>query len=122
MSHTPGPWKVEKRGADGIGYPITEPVSVGAFPWLVNVPAPPFALGAVGALVCYENGEANARLMAAAPDLLEACAKAEAGISDWRLGAQHKDHDDYRHMTAAEPYLRSVLDSLHAAIRKAEGR
>jgi len=54
---------------------------------------------------------ANARLISAAPELLEACEKAEAGICDWRLGnAIHAE---------AQSYVASVLAELRAAIGKA---
>lgn len=49
--------------------------------------------------------EANARLIAAAPDLLEAAKKAEGVLADMKRG-EGEDH---------------VLSELHAAIAKAEG-
>ncbi len=99
MTHTPGPWRVEEGPND------TRVLDVYAGTWKIHH-------GAWGR-------QADAFLIAAAPDLLEACEKAEAGISDWRLGSEHKDHADYRNMTASEGYLCSVLDELRAAIRKA---
>ena len=54
--HTPGKWEVGEKCYDGIRIEVDKKCSV--------------------ANVWGENNEANARLIAAAPDLLEACKKA----------------------------------------------
>lgn len=77
--HTPGPWRLEKR--DGVVTSQAESkVSRDDFPWKVVVPAPPFALGATGALI--EN-EANARLIAAAPELLRELTHLRRCLHPW---------------------------------------
>ena len=58
--------------------------------------------------VSVEECDANARLIAAAPDLLAAC---EARIDEW--------HADSRNFTRNEP---PSLTLMRAAIRKAEGK
>lgn len=71
-------WKVEDRNAASTPtYPIANGVSVEDWPFLINIPSPPFAFGSVGALVCKgKNAEYRAGVMAAAPDLLMACKSA----------------------------------------------
>lgn len=64
MSHTPGPWEAEQRG---FGYPDYEG---GPVRRLWDVCGPNGELVMIGTIVA-EN-EANARLTAAAPDLLAA--------------------------------------------------
>lgn len=81
MSHTPGPWAHEKLGgdqwlitaADLSDYP-------GDVPWRVAV-----VLGSVG----YDGDQspANARLIAASPDLFAACHAAREILET--LGAEH---------------------------------
>lgn len=57
---------------------------------VVVMPKPPFALGACGAIVLGENAEANAAIIAAAPDLLAACDTALAVLEDHApLVAEH---------------------------------
>lgn len=73
--HTPGPWKFEKRGGSGRAA-IEHNIPETDYPFAVWIPSPPFVMGALGCLVCKTNGicpdesEANARLIAAAPELL----------------------------------------------------
>jgi hypothetical protein len=90
MSHTPGPWIVEEdvrhySGAEEmVGYNIV-------------APGDKYIAGPEGIL---PDNEADARLIAAAPDLLEACKAAEWNSLD--LPA-------------------SVVEQLRAAITKATG-
>lgn len=84
MKYTPGPWKVSKDGCD-----------------IDNV-------GGAGVCTLYadETSDANARLIAAAPDLLEAC---KAIVAHWRMND--------------EAYYRSNLATdLLQTIAKAEGK
>jgi hypothetical protein len=61
MPHTPGPWEITK-----------EWLSIQAYPWgdVVRICSNP--QGGIGDLYTH-NWRANARLIAAAPDLLAAC-------------------------------------------------
>ena len=97
---TRGPWTVERRG-EGFCWPIAEGIPLDRFPLAISIPSPPFAFGELGALVCGPLAEANARLIAAAPDLLEACKRIAADGFGTALGD---------------------LEFLRAAIEKAEGR
>lgn len=97
MSHTPGPWAVgDKRGV-----------------W-----AGPVVMANDGqrgvAFVCGES-DANARLIAAAPDLLAACEALCDRLTGWMDETAADDDDRERQDEAA-------LDMADAAIAKAEGR
>jgi len=79
--HTPGKWEVIDRSKQGcVRSAISDAISPEDFPFEINMPSPPFALGATGALIARKSGigthegsaEANANLIAAAPQLLEA--------------------------------------------------
>lgn len=61
--HTPGPWSAKPSADTGYGDPEWAPFQIESDEWIVAV-----AIGDVDDL----NAEANARLIAAAPDLLEA--------------------------------------------------
>ena len=90
-AHTPGPWEVGRAIGPGGDYR-----QINAESWLelarvvYRVEGDPSA-----------EAEANARLIAAAPDLLTACKAAEEWLSGW---------------ASAEPYLATI----RAAILKAE--
>jgi hypothetical protein len=88
MPITKGQWKYEKRGEDSVKSGIESQVSQEDFPYVVNIPCPPFVLGATGALVAKTDGlysspdesEANARAISAIPELVEAAQDALASL------------------------------------------
>lgn len=98
--HTPGPWEItrllppytEGEGNDYSGAEIS---------WYENVPSRHHHDAAV--TIWSENAEADARLISAAPDLLEACRQARE-----QLIALTSEDD--------------VPDAVNDAIAKAEGR
>jgi len=98
-THTPGPWKIENGHIQqsGIAY------------WQITDGADAICCNQF----CYaDNSDANARLIAAAPDLLEAL-KRLAVISD----------GIYVRMSDGEARLmREAWEKADAAIAKAEGR
>ena len=99
-AHTPGPWyadKLQDRGAFNI-FPAGATLALLQVAGPAHYGAHPYALAA----------EANARLIAAAPELLAAAQKAESLIP-------HLDDMDSSHTTA------SVVAALRAAIAKATG-
>jgi hypothetical protein len=69
-------------------------------------------------LINGENGEANARVMAAAPDLLAACQGAMRIVSLWNGREVPEDHEHAEEMKA----LSMMQESFIEAIAKAEGR
>lgn len=90
MKHTPGPWKAYKEKLGQIEI-------IGPFP--ENYPV---------AAICVDNDtdRANARLIAAAPDLLEACYVALEGLMPYTEAGE------------TNPLVLKVC----AAIEKAEGK
>jgi hypothetical protein len=87
---TKGPWKViDRKDHPAIRTVISDKVSVEDFPFEINMPSPPFALGACGALVACKGGlpyegtaEGTARLIAEAPNLHKALEDAEQDFLD----------------------------------------
>lgn len=106
--HTPGPWVVERQQVNQMGTAIGEPIAV------VGGPATGEKVGFVVGRTCDygphgdEQTAANARLIAAAPDLLEACKDA--------LGAMVAEYG-----SNPPPFVSATFDNLRAAIAKAEG-
>lgn len=88
-AHTAGPWKLDQRmpnaifASDGPGSKVAATSAGHVFPDLST-----------------EEAEANARLIAAAPDLLTACEAAEEWLSGW---------------ASAEPYLTMIRAAIAAA-------
>ncbi len=100
---------------------VLEPLGKQEWGFSIQMPYPPFALGSTGAVVCTANmpnrseAEANARLIAAAPELLEACRAVLAFLDKLENG-----NDGLAHLRAAvHAPLRAKLQP---AIAKAEGR
>jgi len=112
MSHTPGPWqqgKAKDRLYDRILVPGKEGMYTDIICYvnglLPNIDEDEYLAYHPGA--APQAGFANARLIAAAPDLLEACEKALNLISNTGFNAHHK-WDGFESM-------------LRAAIAKAKG-
>lgn len=107
-SHTPGPW-IAKKGA---GWFVTRPHAVERREAAIAVGMTP-ATSLVGSPTSDKGDEceANARLMAAAPDLLECLNNwielADSAIEEMGIGP---------HPTEA-----AVLESARAAVRRATG-
>lgn len=91
MSHTPGKWIAERVGVGSLGGPDDVEVDV----YVVRAHAP----------VCEYVGENDARLIAAAPDLLEAL---KGMVSTWG--------------DSTLPSVLAVNSAAKAAIAKAEGK
>lgn len=91
--HTPGPWQMHKDPSRQIG-------------WNVTVPHP----SGLGHLANVYD-EANARLIAASPDMLAALRRVVLHAEQGRLIPEH-----------ASAQLLEISDAARAAIAKAEGR
>lgn len=91
--HTPGPWRINRFG----GYRAIEQEDRG---------------GQCTVVIDHVRSEADARLVAAAPDLLAAAKAAERIIGEFMADGPLAD-DDLRD--------RVTLDALGAAIARAEG-
>jgi hypothetical protein len=106
--HTPGPWKAtESDPAEGAHvFWITAPQGCGP------------NNGEVDITTMHGNKPANARLIAAAPELLEALRYAEKGLALANTQAleQLKERNEY------ESIFQAPLDAARAAIAKAEGK
>jgi hypothetical protein len=110
-THTPGPWEIgsiNKRDKNLWWSAVFTPKSTGKF----HIPRACDALG-----VDREECEGNARLIASAPDLLDALRHARDNIADMFARMQfHPDHKDI------EAPLLMTLENARKAIAKAEGR
>jgi hypothetical protein len=102
-AHTPGPWKALPSELDNDGF-VVQTIQSDETKGLI---------GEIYGGTVLSEPAANARLIAAAPELLEAC-KAIAGLNSWDLGLP------------PDPTLPAkgagALAKVRAAIAKAEGR
>jgi len=102
QGHTPGPWHVGQGNGEGSVFS-----EAGRMGWGPG--------GTTLAPICRmieqdpAEDEANARLIAAAPDLLAACEDAVATLVRWADNSAWDERDDL------------TIDGLRAAIVKAEG-
>ena len=109
--HTPGPWKIfEGRGADS-----RRPVIVDSVPDVDGK--------FVGNSICYLTStnpdiHANARLIAAAPDMLAAIQGAMRIVSLWNGREVPEDHEHYEENKA----LFMMQEKFLEVIAKAEGK
>lgn len=107
MKHTPGPWKVEP-----MAMPIGETSSLHVI-WTAdeNHPMPTLP---VARTMFAPASEANARLIAAAPELLEAC--------QWLHPIIVERFDPSEFAPAVAEQIQFILDKVEAAIEKAEAK
>lgn len=116
--HTPGPWRVETE--ETVSVRDRKDGSVATLGWLSNRMAGPRRSS--------QEVQANARLIAAAPELLEALKLAtnELNIIRARDGApQHIDWHRGRPLqtsSCTEEWWNELTEKCFAAIAKAEGR
>jgi hypothetical protein len=96
LSHTPGPWKLDLPTESGAHRHISLKTGHGFVMFLEQIHGN----------ACYKNMDANARLIAAAPDLLEALRR----VIYW---------EDHAHWLEPPPV--EIADEARAAIAKAEG-
>ena len=104
--HTPGPWSVERSNKHGIIWIDAAESRLGDICDLYHITAS-------DQLVAKDNAEANAKLIAAAPDLLEACKM----FAEWlHEDNQHSPNSPYQ----IDRHAKAVKTTM-AAIAKAEG-
>lgn len=111
VKHTAGPWMAAASGSSVVGWPVVGPMgrSICSVSWLPKKAYPDVSV--VGYAAFNSECEANARLIAAAPDLLAALKRQQANISRWReTGAP-----------ATPEESKSISGQIDAAIAKAEG-
>lgn len=102
MSHTPGPWIAVPNPADEAGYDTPWTIESASEWW--------FVANIVGGLP-EEQADANAALIAAAPDLLETARKTREALVAYFDG-----------LGDCEPWIgRDVLSALETVIAKASG-
>ena len=113
--HTAGPWNDEKRpqsyGAIIHQIAVRKPTQGGAY------------YNQVIARLETDDAEtqANARLIAASPELLEACKLALKVFKGWSIDA-NPDHDLKPGDSAEYDAANIMIETMQAAISKAEGR
>jgi hypothetical protein len=105
--HTPGPWTAEPYGDNG----RWEVNSDGKLPWKAIADIRCDHMGADA--VNEAEAEANAKLIAAAPELLEACQAAFDLV--YRIALKHRESMSQQEYT-------STQEALLAAIAKATGQ
>lgn len=113
--HTPGPWKFDKEYGNAMDELYGPDGRAIAAIWTRGCDSP------TRVRECYKpfaEGVANARLIAAAPDLLSACKDAETACDEV---ASWLESDEAFDITALVVDLRGVMRKLTAAIAKAEG-
>ena len=110
--YTPGPWKVEGE------FDAEVPVTIVGQDDRMIIEIEPYFLGE------WEPHEiANARLIAAAPELLEACKAELASVEDdWRISARSFAPNPDEHEAGVLAEYRQVIGKLKRAIAKAEGK
>lgn len=110
FKHTPGPWMVSKNGAQGSTFLV----------WRTDTDQPQgddFRNRGYALITKHVHGEANARLIAAAPELLEALRYALD-----RLEATLERLPDTQENALWEQEAVKDFDKARAAIAKAEGK
>lgn len=101
--HTPGPWRATRDGLDGM-------LDTGGVTTGFDVMASEIGSEEPLCVAADVRSEADARLIAAAPDLLDAC---EAAVEE--LGDDENYVGDHGESEA------NILADLRAALRKARG-
>ena len=110
-THTPGPWKVTEEYVPSTGphvYVEAEPDSFGSAVTIAEVIEDPFK----------NTQPANARLIAAAPELLAALQTAQRTIRTWHGMGMGAHEAQAWALYQASPEMQQIT----AAIAKAEGR
>ena len=116
MEHTPGPWKYVTRIQRGT---YSQPVKGNPVRHYVTGPRP--SQNFAEPLIChlgptYDRAEANARLIAAAPELLEAAKFALSILGAYEAAAKRGENNLHKHTDC------ETVEMLIAAIAKAEGK
>lgn len=111
-AHTPGPWSLRKAWSE-------DEFELDVFP--INQKCEyPFIPGSIARVDdSRDEAEANARLIAAAPDLLAALKGFLTAEMRWETAVQTSDQSDIRDATDC---LFDAKEVMRAAIAKAEGR
>ena len=102
MKHTPGPWEYTKHATK---YPDL-------FTYNIQQAQPDPDFNRVCGVTSELDSEADARLIAAAPDLLEACKIAANNLRDEVNGLRDESEEDWDY----------EIETLEQAINKAEGK
>ena len=113
MAHTPGPWAVARKRGPLHGIGATDPLAI-------KDSTGEYVATLGGGSVHFANADANARLIAAAPDLLAALKAAlpylEHSVKFYRY--QQAGHEFWPNREEAE----GNITEARAAIAKAEGK
>lgn len=106
--HTPGPWSIGAEGTGNMDHPCTIPVQSLDSRYVAEVWAD----------VADKPAKANAALIAAAPELLEALKAARTNVA---YAHQPENCGDHCRNNCRDCVLRNTLEEIDAAIAKAEG-
>ncbi|MFA6043586.1 MAG: hypothetical protein WC718_01260 [Phycisphaerales bacterium] len=103
--HTKGPWKALRSCYIRVG-------EVGDHRWVANADSP---------YVSYDTAKANARLISAAPDMLEALAEARITLSMLRTQVSIEIGSGVDRWEGVPPKIAEQLATIDVAIAKARG-
>jgi post-segregation antitoxin (ccd killing protein) len=112
VKHTAGPWMAADGPSSVVGWPVVGPMgrSICNVSWMPKKAYPDVSDTDYAAF--NAECEANARLIAAAPELLTALKRQQANISRWLETGIPADPEESK----------SISGQIDAAIAKAEGR
>jgi len=100
MKHTPGPWETDTSAVSSTDIPVCGRTKSGNPRWVARV----YGEGTLSRVTDERN--ANARLIAAAPELLGAC----HAVLDWAKAPGNH---------GGNPYCKDFVKAAEAAIRRA---
>lgn len=120
MAHTPGPWIANTNDCRDVAGMVMLPVTNGEYP-ITFVPVRPADQPEYWCACCIPESLANARLIAAAPDLLAALEGCHDAINELASGVDYDGDElgEWLVQQTGNPSWGSLFNEILAAISKA---